>query len=167
LAGAVLGYGDILADQRGQCGAASLAKFERGIGIVGQEYLLNAGLRRLPLRDQLDQAVEDSFYAIGQGLLGVHTDAATVHIAPASTFGGNDAVAGNPRAGIDADDDAHVSVSVSDMSIESDSGIQCSHHGITETGVGIDVLHVVQVFQHVDHLHEFFGLLEVSDLGFG
>ena len=95
LARAVFGNGDILADQCRQCGTAGLAELERGVCIIGQKYLLNAGLRRLPLRDQLDQAVEDGFHAIGQGLLGIHADAAAVYIAPAATFGGDDAVAGN------------------------------------------------------------------------
>ena len=100
----VIMHRQTLPQERDHRRAPRLAELERGAGVVGNEHVFHrCGLRPVPL-DHLGQPVKNNQQSPGEILLTLGADGAAGDKAEAWPQLVNDPVAGDPRAGINADD---------------------------------------------------------------
>src|SRR5690606_2733865 len=145
-----------------------------GIGVARHEYLLDAQHFRLVVTDQLAKAVENLFQAIGKRAI-AKADATGRDVFAAVAAFADDAETGNPRTGVNAENQGHLlGLPGGDMkkggnaslsSSRSPCSLHLRQHVVRDLGIGVDVLHVVQVLQHVDQPNDLLRSVQIQRRG--
>jgi len=103
LAGGVFMHRQARHQHRAEGSPSGLAEFQRGVGVLVHEHLLNRQFIGFILADDIDNAVVNLLEPVGKGV-GLGADATTGHQHRTLGCGVNQAVAGGAGAWVDAED---------------------------------------------------------------